>query len=97
MCIRDSAWAGLEGLAGFQVHRPQGAMYLFPDVSAWMANRALGGDRELTQRLRDEAGVKVLPGSAFGAPGHLRLSFAAPQAALEVAIARLRAFFAVRP
>jgi len=94
---RDLAWAGLDGLAGFRVHRPQGAMYLFPDVSAWMANRALGGDRELTQRLRDEAGVKVLPGSAFGAPGHLRLSFAAPQAALEVAITRLRAFFAVRP
>lgn len=94
---RDLAWAGLEGLSGLRVHRPQGAMYLFPDVRAWMANRALGSDRELVQRLRDEAGVKVLPGTAFGAPGHLRLSFAAPQAALEVAITRLRAFFQVRP
>ena len=46
-------------------------------------------DVELCERLLDEAGVALVPGSAFGAPGHLRLSFAASTSTLDDALARL--------
>ena len=72
---------------------PHGGLYLFPDVSDWLKAHDGTSDVALAARLRDEAGVKVLPGSAFGAPGHLRLCFAGEVARLELAVQRLRAFF----
>ena len=90
---RDQAHAALSGLPGLQVPLPQGALYLFPDVSQWMASHGITSDGELVARLRDEAGVKTLAGSAFGAPGHLRLSIAAPVAELDRGVARLQGFF----
>jgi aspartate aminotransferase len=89
---RDLLAAGLGALEGVRVAAPEGALYLFPDVTRWLASLGLAGDAELVARLRDEAGLKVLPGSAFGAPGHLRLSFAASRATLEAGLERLRAF-----
>ena len=51
-------------------------------------------DVELCERLIDDAGVALVPGTAFGAPGHVRLSFAASMSTLEAALARLQRFFA---
>jgi aspartate aminotransferase len=62
-------------------------------VSGWLAGHGVASDTALVARLRDEAGVKALPGSAFGAPGFLRFCFASDRERLEVAIQRLRAFF----
>jgi len=59
-----------------------------------MEAHGIASDPELTARLRDEAGVKVLPGSAFGAPGYLRISIAASLESLDTALERMRAFFA---
>ncbi len=58
-----------------------------------MASHGVASDGELVARLRDEAGVKTLSGGAFGAPGHLRLSIAAPSAELEKGVERLKSFF----
>lgn len=90
---RDRAHAALSGLPGVAVQLPQGALYLFPDASEWMASHGVASDGELVARLRDEAGVKTLSGGAFGAPGHLRLSIAAPSAELEKGVERLSRFF----
>jgi len=90
---RDRAHAALSGIPGLKVPLPQGALYLFPDVSRWMADHGIASDGELVAKLRDEAGVKTLAGSAFGAPGHLRLSIAAPSAELEKGVERLNRFF----
>ncbi|HJW71576.1 MAG TPA: aminotransferase class I/II-fold pyridoxal phosphate-dependent enzyme [Geothrix sp.] len=92
---RDLAFGELVEVPGLQVRLPQGGLYLFPDASAWMRGHGLGTDLQLTQRLRDEAGVKLLPGSAFGAQGHLRISLGAPRKTLERGIHRLRDFFAM--
>lgn len=90
---RDRVLAGLEGLPGISCLRPAGAIYAFPRVAEWMAAHGVASDQALADRLRDEAGVKVLAGTPFGAPGHLRLSIAAPETALDKALARLRNFF----
>lgn len=83
---------GLRRLPGVTAAMPAGAIYALPDVRGLMERAGCATDGALAGRLRDEVGLKVLPGSAFGAPGHLRLSFAAPRAALEEGLARLRAF-----
>lgn len=90
---RDLAFEGLATLPGLRVRLPEGGLYLFPDVSGWMRTHDVATDHHLAARVRNEAGVKLLPGSAFGAPGHLRLSLGPPEAALALGIHRLRAFF----
>jgi len=90
---RDALLSGLRAIPDARVARPSGGLYLFPEVSHWMEKLGLATDVALAARLRDEAGVKVLPGSAFGAPGHLRLCFAGEVGRLRLAGERLQAFF----
>jgi len=91
--LRDLLGEGLQGLPGVSVHVPEGGIYHFPRVREWMAAHGVARDADLVARLRDEAGVRLLPGSAFGAPGHIRICFAGGRDRLELAVARLRAFF----
>lgn len=90
---RDRLQEGLNAIRGIRCGRPEGAIYLFPHVAEWMAAHGVASDPELAARLRDEAGVKVLPGTAFGAPGYLRISIAASMDALDKALERMRKFF----
>ena len=81
----------LNTLPGVRCIAGQGTFYSFPDVSG-MIDR-LGGvnsDVELAEYLINEAGVALVPGSAFGAPGHLRLSFATDLDTLQEALRRLK-------
>ena len=66
---------------------PTGTFYLFPNVEPAM--RATADDVDFASEFLDEAGVALVPGTAFGAPGHVRLSFAASMSTLEVALERL--------
>jgi len=59
-----------------------------------MRIKRVASDVELCERLLDGAGVALVPGSAFGAPGHLRLSFAASLETLGEALARIERFMA---
>ncbi len=72
--------AQLSAIEGVAVLEPQGAFYAFPDVSAFLGRTIRGRTPattvELAALLLDEALVAVVPGEAFDAPGHLRLSFA---------------------
>jgi aspartate/methionine/tyrosine aminotransferase len=70
---RDLVVDGLNAIPGIQCLRPQGAFYVFPDVSGTGISAP-----ELAKRLLDEAGVCVLAGTAFGRVGrdHLRVSYA---------------------
>ena len=83
---RDVLVAGLNAIPGVQCRVPQGALYTFPNItafdrtSAWLANYLL-----------EEAGVAVLPGSAFGAAGegYLRLCFANSMQNIQSALERI--------
>jgi len=85
---------GLNAIPGAKCVDSGGAFYAFPDVRAAIVKLHAAGklkaadDLALTEHLL-EHGVAVVPGSAFGAPGYIRLSFATSMANLELAIQRL--------
>ena len=67
----------------------QGAFYSFPNVQGVIDRLGLENDVSLSAHLLDAAGVAVVPGTAFGAPGHIRLSYATSQSALDEALNRM--------
>ncbi len=80
-----NALPGVECLAG------DGTFYVFPSFQGAIdAASDVSNDVELAEKLLKEAGVALVPGSAFGAPGHMRLSFATSMVTLKEAIARLQ-------
>jgi aspartate aminotransferase len=90
----DVVLAGLNKIPGFRCSPADGTFYLFPNVEAAMQIKHAATDVELCERLLDGAGVALVPGTAFGAPGHVRLSFAASLETLGEALARLEKFMA---
>jgi aspartate/methionine/tyrosine aminotransferase len=88
---RDLIVDGLNAIPGFDCLRPQGAFYVFPDISGTGLSGA-----ELAERLLQEAGVCVLAGTAFGGVGtnHIRISYANSRENLTEALNRIRAFVA---
>ena len=71
-------------IPGFRFFEPQGAFYLFPDVTA------LGGGDKLAAYLLDEAHVAAVSGSAFGCPDCLRLSYAISTEEITEAMRRIK-------
>ena len=71
-------------IPGWKFNKPQGALYLFPDVSA------IGDGDALTQMLLEKAHVAVVPGSAFGCPECIRLSYAISTEQIEEAMRRIK-------
>lgn len=68
-----------------------GTFYAFPDLSEAIAKRDdVANDIELAEKLLGEAGVAIVPGSAFGTPNHARLSFATSMEVLQEALTRLK-------
>jgi aspartate/methionine/tyrosine aminotransferase len=84
---RDLVVDGLNAIPGIRCLRPQGAFYVFPDISA---TGLYGAD--LADRLLHEAGVCVLAGTAFGGLGtdHIRISYANSRENLTEALGRIR-------
>jgi aspartate aminotransferase len=88
---------GLNAIPGFRTPTPQGAFYVYPDVSA-LLGREWGGvtprsTLELADLLLDRCEVAVVPGEAFGPSGYLRFSYALADDALAEGVARLAEFF----
>jgi aspartate/methionine/tyrosine aminotransferase len=83
---RDVLVDGLNRIPGIRCHRPGGAFYVFPNITGTGI-----GEHELADRLLAEAGVAVLPGTAFGAmgKGFIRLSYAQAVPELEEALRRI--------
>ncbi|MEY3466325.1 MAG: hypothetical protein RL603_1925 [Pseudomonadota bacterium] len=88
----DFVVAGLNTLPGVQCRTGEGTFYAFADISAAMQAKGLHDDVAFCDALLEQQGVAVVPGSGFGAPGHMRLSFATDLGSLERALERLRAF-----
>jgi aspartate/methionine/tyrosine aminotransferase len=85
---RDAIVEGLRSIRGFTCALPQGAFYVFPNIT-----RTGYSSRALADRLLDEAGVASLSGTAFGewGEGHLRFSYANSLENIQEAIRRIRA------
>lgn len=85
--------ARLSAIDGFRVPEPEGAFYAFPDVSAWIGREVQGtpitSSSDLAAALLEHAEIAAVPGEAFGAPGHLRFSYALADADLAEGIDRI--------
>jgi aspartate aminotransferase len=90
---RDMVLAGLRAIPGVRIGDIPATFYAFPDVSALLGRKAGNHVMDTTDRLCDwlleEHGVAVVPGTAFGAPGSIRLSFAASETDIQKALDRL--------
>jgi aspartate aminotransferase len=85
----DYVIAALNGIPGFQCLPSAGTFYAFPNVTGALRNKGLKDDLALSELLLNSGEVAVVPGSAFGAPGYLRLSFACSLDTLKEAIRRI--------
>lgn len=95
---RDEVIAALNAISGLRCPKPQGAFYAFPDISAAFGkqhgNTVIGNDVDFCTALLDAKGVACVPGSAFGEPRAIRISYTCKPAELTDALTRLQEFFA---
>ncbi|RAN81377.1 aminotransferase [Bacillus sp. SRB_336] len=95
---RDTVFAALSAIPGVVCPRPQGAFYAFPDISVAFGKShngmSISNDVEFCAALLEAKGVACVPGSAFGEPRAMRISYTCPVAQLEPGLARIAEFFA---
>lgn len=91
----DFVVAGLNAIPGISCLPGAGTFYAFADVSGAMQALGIKDDSDFAEYLLVEAGVAVVPGSGFGAPGHMRISFATSLQILEDALSRIRRVLSV--
>ena len=85
----DYVVGALNEIEGIECLHGDGTFYVFPDFSGAQKKLGCATDTDLAEKLL-EAGVALVPGSAFGTPGHMRISFATSDENLQNAIARLK-------
>ena len=77
---------------GFEVVKPQGAFYLFPNVKKAMEMKGYTDVTDFTTAILEEVGLALITGAGFGAPENVRLSYATDLDTLKEAVKRLKAF-----
>jgi aspartate aminotransferase len=85
----DFVVAGLNAIPGISCLAGAGTFYAFANVEAAMRSLGLKDDNEFAEYLLVHAGVAVVPGSGFGAPNHMRISFACSMDTLKDALRRI--------
>lgn len=93
---REHIVAGLRAIPGVECNMPQGAFYVFPNVSSQL-HASMPDSGAVAKQLLEREHVAVTPGDAFGAPGHLRLSYATSMDRIDEGLKRLARFFGHRP
>ncbi|MGZ3422304.1 MAG: pyridoxal phosphate-dependent aminotransferase [Polyangiales bacterium] len=95
---RDLMVDRLRAIPGVKCRKPEGAFYAFADFRALLglpsshaASGKLADDMEIAKFLLEEAGCAAVPGSAFGAPGYLRFSYATSEENIEKGLAAAKA------
>jgi aspartate aminotransferase len=92
--LRDQILNGLRAIPGITCTQPEGAFYVYPNVSAFLGKAGIKNTTELASRLLNEAHVVSVPGEAFGTAQHIRLSYAVSHEVVEEGLARMKDFFA---
>jgi len=88
----EAIYPKLNAIPGFKVIKPQGAFYLLPDVSEAAAKTGFASVDDFASALLTEGNVAVIPGSGFGAPSNIRISYATSLDLLEEAVSRIEKF-----
>lgn len=89
---RERIVAGLRAIPGVTCTAPQGAFYVFPNISAHF-NAEMPNDMAVAKQLLEREHVAVVPGEAFGGAGHVRISYATSIERIEEGLRRFSRFF----
>ncbi len=91
---RDMVLEMLEDIPQIKTNIPQGAFYIFPDISSYLGksydNNTISTAKDLCMYILDKANVAVVPGDAFGDPNCIRISYATSEDLLKEAINRIK-------
>ena len=90
--LRDRVLAGLKTIPGLTCTVPEGAFYVYPNVSAFVGRGGIKSASDLAAKLLSEAHVVTVPGEAFGTDEHIRLSYAVSADVIDKGVARMREF-----
>jgi len=88
----DFVLSELNTIEGVDCIASDGTFYIFPDFTKVMSSMGIADDVTLASRILEEAEVALVPGSAFGSPGHMRISFATDMESLQKALERIKNF-----
>ena len=88
----DFVLSELNTIEGVDCIASDGTFYIFPNFTKVMSKMGIADDVTLASRILEEAEVALVPGSAFGSPGHMRISFATDMGSLQKALERIKNF-----
>ena len=91
---RDFVVARLRAIPGVQCNEPQGAFYVYPNVSVAFGKSGIANTLQFAERLLSEAHVAAVPGEAFGTDRHIRISYATSMKELDRGLERIHQFIA---
>lgn len=91
--LRDQVLAGFKTIPGLTCTVPQGAFYVYPNVSAFLGKGGVKSASDLASKLLTEAHVVVVPGEPFGTSEHIRLSYAVSPDVVDEGVKRMREYF----
>lgn len=92
--LRDQVLGDLAQIPGVHCARPEGAFYVYPNISAYFGRGGLKSSIDVANHLLHDAHVVTVPGEGFGTREHIRLSYATSGAVLKEALQRMKKFFA---
>ena len=90
--LRDRVLAGFKTIPGLTCTVPQGAFYVYPNVSAFLGKGGIRSTSDLAAKLLTEAHVVTVPGEAFGTSEHIRLSYAVSADVIDKGVERIREY-----
>ncbi len=92
--LRDQVLEGFKTIPDLTCTAPQGAFYVYPNVSKFLGRGGIKSASDLAAKLLSEAHVVVVPGEAFGTMEHIRLSYAVSHEVVDEGVKRMREYFA---
>jgi aspartate aminotransferase len=90
--LRDYMLAKLAEIPGVTCTRPEGAFYVYPNISAFLGKGGVKSATELATRLLHEAHVVTVPGEAFGTGEHIRISYPVTRQSIDEGTRRMAEF-----
>ncbi len=90
--LRDHIVKGLRAIPGIECRNPEGAFYVYPNVSAFFGRGGINSPADFSRGLLHRAHVATVPGEGFGTEKHIRISYATSQKELDRGLERLRSF-----
>jgi aspartate aminotransferase len=90
--LRDHVLSGLRSINGVKCAKPEGAFYVYPNVSAFFGRGGIHSPADFSRKLLHEAHIATVPGEGFGTSEHIRISYATAQKELDRGLERLRKF-----